>query len=127
MDPREYMTIVRQNEANLSQYGDTYKGTGRFKVEQALNSYQTMLELVRLKPGEDVTLLDFGCGLSQFYQYMLDANVTGVKYSGLDISEKFLEVCRAKYPGVPYYSMDVLADDSGLPHFDYIVMNGIFT
>lgn len=127
MDHNEYMTIIRQNEAYLDEYGDSFKGTGRFKVEQALRSYQTMLELIRPNPTGEISLLDFGCGLSQFYQYMLDANVKNVRYTGLDISEKFLAVCRAKYPHNEYYSMDVLADDSGLPKFDYVIMNGIFT
>jgi hypothetical protein len=121
------MTLVRQSESYLSQYGDSYKGIGRFKVEQALGSYQTMLEVVRLKPDGEVTLLDFGCGLSHFYQYMQDAGIQNVRYHGLDISEKFLAISREKYPQNQYFNINVLDDDSGLPQFDYVVMNGIFT
>lgn len=86
-----------------------------------------MLGVVR--PGSGAaTLLDFGCGLSHLYEYILRNNFTDIQYSGLDLSERFLTLSRQKFPAVPYYDIDVLDPASPpLPLFDYVVINGIFT
>ena len=34
---------------------------------------------------------------------------------------------RRKFPDVTYYELDIIDDDIGLPTFDYVVMNGVFT
>ena len=127
MQNRQYMTIIQQSETYLADYGDSYKGIGRFKEEQALRSYQTMLEIIKPNSERKTTLLDFGCGLSHFYAYIQESGINNIQYNGLDISEKFLAVSRQKYPENRYYQIDVLEDDSQLPQFDYIIMNGIFT
>jgi hypothetical protein len=49
-----------------------------------------------------------------------------VAHSGLHISPRFLALSRGKFPHVTYYDVDVLEGVSGLPTFDYIVMNGLF-
>ena len=127
MKDRQYMTLIKQSETYLKSYGDSYKGIGRFKEEQALRSYQTMLELIQPKPEQETSVLDFGCGLSHFYAYIKESGLENIQYSGLDISEEFLAVSRQKYPDNHYYQVDLLEEDSSLPQFDYIIMNGIFT
>ena len=71
-------------------------------------------------------MLDFGCGASHLLEYMLEQGITRVKYSGLDLSPKFLALSRSKHPSVTYYELDVLEDSQRLPDFDYIILNGIF-
>jgi hypothetical protein len=58
---------------------------------------------------------------------MLREGVEGIEYSGLDLSERFVEVARRKHPGNRYWCMDLLASEADLPEFDYVVMNGVFT
>jgi hypothetical protein len=58
---------------------------------------------------------------------MMASGTTGVEYSGLDISQKFIDLSRDKFPSLEYYCGDLLNDDLDLPTFDYIVMNGVFT
>ena len=48
-------------------------------------------------------------------------------YAGLDISQKFIDLCKTKFPLVPFYCADILEDRSPLPVSDYMVMNGVFT
>lgn len=80
--------------------------------------------------GEDikkVSLLDFGCGASHLYEYILKNGLTNIEYSGLDLSKKFVDLSKSKFPSINYYCLDILDDPIDLPHFDYIIMNGIFT
>ncbi|MEI7899369.1 MAG: class I SAM-dependent methyltransferase [bacterium] len=89
--------------------------------------YKVMLDLVRTDRTEKVRLLDLGCGASHMYGYIRRHGYDHVDYSGLDISPRFIELCRRKYPSVPYYCLDILDTQEELPEFDYIVMTGVLT
>lgn len=72
-------------------------------------------------------LLDFGCGASHLYEYVLARGIESIEYCGLDLSPRFVELSRSKFPGNEYHCVDILDDDVALPRFDYVVMNGVFT
>jgi cyclopropane fatty-acyl-phospholipid synthase-like methyltransferase len=127
MSDKPYEILVRFSESFLERYGDCYLGVGWTKrQEDADTRYRVMLELLAEERGRPVTLLDFGCGASHLYEYLQAHRRTDVAYSGLDLSPQFLACSRRKFPHLTYYDLDVLEDD-GLPTFDYIVMNGLFT
>lgn len=43
------------------------------------------------------SILDFGCGLGYLYNYILRNNFE-LNYTGVDITDKFIENCQKKYP-----------------------------
>ena len=92
-----------------------------------------MLEVIKRSTGDahgaggKVSLLDFGCGASHLYEYILRQQIDDVDYSGLDLSADFIQLSRSKFPFLNYYHADILEDTYALPFFDYIVMNGVFT
>jgi hypothetical protein len=55
----------------------------------------------------------------------LDLN--NIDYSGLDISSKFIEVSKQKFPSINFYCGDILDQNFQIKNFDYIIMNGVFT
>jgi SAM-dependent methyltransferase len=122
----DYHDIVAHYEACLEAHGDTHLGVDWPKEADVFKRYAVMLDVIR-EEGHQVRLLDFGCGASHLYGYMQQAGYSGVDYAGLDLSEKFIALCRSKYPENAYYCLDILQDSEGLPEFDYIVMNGVFT
>jgi SAM-dependent methyltransferase len=123
-----YQTIVEHYEACLRRHGDTHRGVDWPNAEDADTRHRVMLELLSGRPRAGVTsLLDFGCGTSHLYDYMLREGIAGVEYAGLDLSPRFVEVAQAKYPDNRYWCLDALAGDDQLPSFDYVVMNGVFT
>lgn len=122
----DYLQIVKHYEECFDTHGDCSKGVDWPNQEDALTRYKTMLEVMSLRPCDNYTLLDFGCGLSHLYSYMQE-NSFGGNYSGCDLSEKFVQASKSKWPDNDYYSIDILEDDSGLPNFDYIIANGVFT
>jgi SAM-dependent methyltransferase len=126
--PRGHLSIVAACEEDLDRYGDSYLGVGWTKSKELADlRYRVMLDVIPTpREEEEVTLLDFGCGASHLLEYMVEQGVTGVEYSGLDLSAKFLALSRSKHPSVTYYELDVLDDSDRLPDFDYIVLNGIF-
>ncbi|MCQ0033144.1 class I SAM-dependent methyltransferase [Burkholderia glumae] len=121
-----YQSIIRHYEDCLAEFGDSHRGVDWPNARDAAKRYQVMLDLIR--PGSTpATLLDFGCGASHLYQYMLEQDVPGLRYAGLDASSAFYELSKRKYPHNDYFCVDVLAEPERLGEFDYIVMNGVFT
>lgn len=120
-------SIVAACEAYLDLHGDSYLGVGWTKSQAEVDRrYEVMLGLVREADAE-VSLLDFGCGLAHLHEYIGRTDRPGLRYAGLDVSEKFLAASRAKFPETPFYDVDVLEHPHDLPGFHYVVLNGVFT
>src|ERR1700761_7100545 len=99
MTPPRYQTIVAHYEACLERYGDTHLGVDWPNAEDADLRHGVMLGVLRDRlPGETATLLDFGCGTSHLYDFIIRERITGIEYAGLDLSPRFVEVSRRKHP-----------------------------
>lgn len=129
MNRKRYLSIVSACEAFFDKHGDNYLGVGWTKKKDYADvRYKVMLDLIKQDTAGKVTLLDFGCGASHLYEYILRHGFENkIEYSGLDLSKKFIDLSRSKFPTIPYYFLDVLEDRMTLPDFDYVVFNGVFT
>src|SRR5262245_19181342 len=126
--PPPQRLIAEACEEDLVKYGDTFRGVGYTKSErEAAQRYALMLQVVR-EEGQPVSLLDFGCGLAHLADFLEShgARYRHIEYTGLDISQKYLDAARGRHPRRPFVLMDVLESDIDLPDFDYVVMNGLF-
>jgi len=129
MNKKYLDTIVKHYEDCLDKHGDTHLGVDWPKSADVDKRYRVMLDIIRFASHNvsKVSLLDFGCGAAHLLQYILDNGIDNVNYSGLDVSEKFVSLSKEKFPQTPFYRVDILDDNVDLPHFDYVVMNGVFT
>lgn len=128
MNNKKYLSIISSCEGYLERYGDNYLGVGWTKKQaNADTRYQVMLEAINTDTRGKIKVLDFGCGASHLYEYILKNRIENIEYSGLDLSQRFLDLSRRKFPSVDYYEVDVLDDCSELPDFDYAILNGVFT
>jgi SAM-dependent methyltransferase len=127
MSPKLYTPIVQHYESCLAKHGDSHRGVDWPNKQDADKRYQVMLDIVSNDHTDPPTLLDFGCGAAHLYAYLLENNPELARYSGLDISSRFIDLSRQKYPELTFYCLDMLEGEKELPDFDYIVMNGVFT
>ena len=128
MDEKNYLSIVSHYEACLERHGDTHLGVDWPKKEDAQTRYRVMMEIMRRENLErTVRLLDFGCGASHLYEYIVAHGIQHIAYSGLDLSERFIRLSKSKFPTNDYYRIDLLDNGAAISTFDYIVMNGVFT
>lgn len=131
MTDKKYRAIVDHYERCLDRHGDGAAAVDWKSDEDAAIRYDVMLDLIRPTQGpatqEPATLLDFGCGLGSFADHAQKTRPGLIRYSGLDISARFVTGARQKHPDLDFYCLDLLEDEAALPEFDYIVMNGIFT
>lgn len=127
MTDADYFSIVAHYESCLQRHGDNHLGVDWPNREDAETRYRVMLEVIKRPPDATVSLLDFGCGASHLYEFILRHRRDEIDYSGLDISPRFVRLSREKFPQVTYYCLDILKDPDSLPEFDYVVLNGVFT
>lgn len=127
---KSYLTsIIKHYENCLDRYGDSHQGVDWPKANDVGVRYDVMLELISFHPTKSDTaqLLDFGCGAAHLLEHIKRNGIENIDYSGLDLSEKFINLCTNKFPGTRFYCLDILEKNVVLPQFDYIVMNGVFT
>ena len=123
----KYLTIADHYKKCFDRYGESHLGVDWPKAEDVDKRHQVMLEIFKKDQSENITLLDFGCGVSHLFEYMRQYGYDHVQYAGLDILEEYVEVAKKKYPGNTYYCQDILKSTGDLPMFDYVIMNGVFT
>jgi SAM-dependent methyltransferase len=124
---KPYASIVAHYEACLDRHGDTPQGVDWPNADDVPTRYRVMLDVARDRPpGQTIDLLDFGCGASGLYEHIV-AHGLDVRYTGLDVSPRFIDRSRRKFPHLAYYCVDVLEDGVDLPEFDYVVLNGVLT
>jgi SAM-dependent methyltransferase len=123
---KAYEEIVAHYEQCLKLYGDTHKGVDWPNAEGAITRYRVMLDVIRNKTAPQ-SLLDFGCGAAHLKDYMVNGGISTIEYAGLDISSKFIELSRSKFPETTFFCCDVLESAQAVPIHDYVVMNGVFT
>ena len=128
-DEKNYLEIVKHYENCLEQHGDNHLGVDWPNADDVDKRYKVMLDLIKYKDDQNgkVSLLDFGCGGAHLLHFIEQSNIANIRYSGLDASEKFVHLCRNKYPNFDFYCVDILEKSNELPAFDYIIMNGVFT
>jgi SAM-dependent methyltransferase len=119
-----YLKLAEHYDKCFKEHGDNNLGVDWPNYEDTLTRHQIMLELIK---EENCSLLDFGCGLGHFQEYINTLPIlNSIKYSGLDINRSFYNACKIKYPHLDFYHIDILHENN-LPNFDYIVCNGTFT
>jgi SAM-dependent methyltransferase len=127
--PSPQKRLAEAYERFFEDHGDDFRGVGWTKSQSEVDlRFEVMLDVILPDGTEPVDLLDFGCGLGHLYEYIQRCpSERQVNYAGLEVSAPLLEVARAKLPGVPLYEVDLTQGTGGLPQFDYVVANGVFT
>jgi len=75
---------------------------------------------------DGLSILDFGCGTAALYAFLQDEGVEVGEYTGVDINQQMIDVCRERYPGVEFICEDVLCESSLVSRrmFDYVMVSG---
>lgn len=123
-----YLELVEHYEACLAAHGDTHRGVDWPDADDATTRYRVMLGLLDGRPRPaDASLLDFGCGAGHLVDHLRRHGPGHVRYLGADLSPRFIDLCRTKFPDLDFRCVDVLREPDALPTADFIVANGVFT
>ena len=124
----KYLSIIKHYEECLSRHGDSHMGVDWPNLSDAQKRYQIMLEVVKSESTVPKTILDFGCGASHLYEYLLSTKYNkNLIYTGLEISEDFYNLSRKKFRNISYIHGDILKNPNLIHEVDYVIFNGVFT
>lgn len=73
-----------------------------------------------------ISVLDFGCGFSNLYEYELNKKNFKILYTGIDAVKSHIEYCNKKFPKNIYHNT-TLEEFLTKKKFDYVFANGVFT
>jgi SAM-dependent methyltransferase len=126
-----YLGLVQYYETLLERFGDSHLSVAWPVEADAIVRHHVMLSVVReplTGPGP-LRLLDFGCGAGHLLDTISSSDHAEVEYIGLDISRRFIELCRSKYPDRRFFCVNPFDVDAmaAVPACDYVVMNGVLT
>ncbi len=121
-----YRRLADHYEACLARHGDSHLGVDWPNAEDAATRYRVMLDVAGDLQDAPASLLDVGCGAGHLLEF-IRATDQSFDYRGLDISKKFVELCRRKFPETTFHHADLLEDANGIDPADYLVLNGVFT
>ena len=125
----KHLKIIEHYENCLDKHGDNHLGVDWPNLEDVDKRYEVMLDIIRVSNCEldTISLMDFGCGTAHLLEFIGRKKFNKLEYSGLDISQKFVDVARQKYPANDFYCFDILDPKHTIDSFDYFVLNGVFT
>lgn len=75
---------------------------------------------------EKFSVLDLGCGLCDFYQFLSGQKSMDVDYTGVDINEKFISESARRYPNIELITGSTEEITKTNRKWDYIVASGIY-
>ncbi len=83
--------------------------------------FQKLEQMLSIRAGD--SLVDVGCGLAGFLEYLNDRRID-VDYIGIDLSEEMISRCRSRYPTADFITGSFLDLDE--IRGDFVVASGIF-
>jgi SAM-dependent methyltransferase len=120
---KEIETITAHYEKCLEQYDDGHLAVDWPNQLDAIKRYDVMLSMIDYKNGN--RLLDFGCGVGGLYEHIIASNYN-IDYTGIDISQKFIQKCKDKFPEASFICLNVLEEKLNM-QWDWVICNGVFT
>lgn len=106
-------------ESRYRRYGDVPKALDWSERGQRVR-FEVLASIGAL---DSARVLDVGCGLGHLYEF-LRPGVRALDYSGVDLSPRFVEACRRKFPDACFEVRDVLRD--GIDgSYDYVLSSGL--
>ena len=104
---------------------DSYKDVRYGSSESQKIRFHYLTKLFEGDKAEEISLLDVGCGLAHFYDYIVDNKLSNVQYFGLDIQTEFIEFASKKHPNCGFINKSLFELEMN-KKYDYLVASGIF-
>lgn len=99
-------TIQRYNE-RLAQRGPGAYALGWGEEQYQRKRFFDALHALETDDIEGKVVLDIGCGLGDFYSFLLSQGLTPKGYVGIDINERFLALAQNRYPECRFEHRDL--------------------
>lgn len=120
MKPEDKSHVLDIYRQSLAKYGDAAEAVHWNNSSQRYR-FKTLTEIALL---EQESVLDFGCGKGDLYQYLLESGFRG-SYTGYDINPELIALAQRKFPRARFEIRDIERDGIDAK-FSYALISGIF-
>lgn len=107
---------------------DFHKNLTNSSTGFSINSQKRRFEIFSDHINDNSSLLDFGCNVGDFYNY-LQNNKNNIKYYGIDINEDYINIAKEKYKNnnnCNFLFENILKNCNNIPECDYVTASGVF-
>lgn len=123
MDKKIIGQAERYYTQKAEQYGATSRGVDWNSEESQRLRFEKLTGILQQEGSSGFSVCDYGCGYGSYAAYLKEKGYD-CAYTGLDVSEKMIELARQTYGGLEH---TIFRQDSSLQGmYDYIVASGIF-
>lgn len=79
--------------------------------------------LLHIAPIDNKHILDVGCGLGDFYKFLIKKKIS-MEYTGIDIIPEFIKAAKTKYPEGVFQQLDICSIEDT---YDYVFASGVMS
>lgn len=104
---------------------DTFKDVQWGSEQSQKIRFHYLVKLLGKEQKDSASLLDVGCGIAHFYDFLLNEKWTNIQYSGLDIQTNFIDFASKKHPECTFINKSLFELETNQT-YDYVVASGTF-
>lgn len=119
---QHHQRVAGYFDALATQHGYHFRTLDTGSEASQKRNYRIMSEVGDL---QGKSILDIGCGLTQFYDYLTVERGLQVNYVGIDVSPEVVRLAQEYHPNRDIRLGDVLNSRLDGP-YDYVFANGLF-
>ena len=120
LDPEDVNQVVRRYQKRIAEHGATFASLNSGSEAKQAIRHSVHSSALR---GENPSVLEIGCGLADFYKYLLQ-HERNCSYHGYDIVPEYVAECRRTYADAKFSLRNVFLE--GIEGtFDTVVMSQV--
>ncbi len=120
LDPEDVNQVVRRYQQRIAEHGPTFASLNSGSEEKQSIRHSVHASALR---GTNPSILEIGCGLADFYKYLLQYK-RNCSYHGYDIVPEYIDQCRRIHPEARFSLRNVFVE--GIEGtYDTIVMSQV--
>ena len=120
LDPEDVNRVIEGYQRRIAQHGPTFASLNSGSEEKQAMRHRIHAFALQ---GKHPSVLEIGCGLGDFYQY-LRHHGRDCSYRGYDIVPEYISECRRHFPEAAFELRNIFTDDIN-GAFDTVVMSQV--
>lgn len=119
---------MKSLDKNIQNYTEAFQAYGDDTKSCHWDRVQTerYSELTKIADLKHASILDVGCGIGGFYEYIIQKGIVPDKYLGVDLIDGMIETAQKKYPKASFRTVNLLEDKLPGAQYDYGILCGVF-
>jgi SAM-dependent methyltransferase len=120
LNPQDVNRVIERYQQRIAEHGTTFDSMKSGSPEKQRIRHEVHATALR---GKHPSILDIGCGLGEFYQFLRDQRRDCI-YTGYDIVPEYISACRASFPEASFEQRNIF--EQGISgQFDTVIMSQV--